>query len=209
MPRTGRPREFDRDHALDAAMRLFWRQGYEATSLHQLKQAMGGLSGASFYGAFGGKERLYLEALQRYLGTHGLVVAPLHDDSLAPRAALQAMLQRSAQLQTDAALPGGCMLVLSAANASPENAHLQALVATERRRTRDAIRRRVDQAIGSGELRPGTGAEGLATLLEALLVGMSVQSRDGVPQAAIGAATSAVLPLWDANRAATAEPAVG
>ena len=200
MPRTGRPREFDRGQALDAAMRLFWRQGYESTSLDQLKRAMGGLSAASFYGAFGSKERLFREALERYLGTHGRVVAPLCDDALGPREALEATLRRSARMQTEADLPGGCMVVLSAANMSPENAHVQALVAAERGRTRDGIGRRVAQAIRSGELHPGTDVEGLATLVDALLVGMSVQSRDGVTGTAIDAAVSTLLRLWDANR---------
>ena len=202
MPRTGRPREFDRDAALDAAMRLFWRRGYEAASLDQLRQAMGGLSSASFYGAFGSKERLYREALERYLRTHGLVVAPLWDDALTPRQALEAMLRRSARLQTDTGLPGGCMLVLSATNLSLENAHLQALVTAERWRTRDGIGRRVDEAIRSGELPAGTDAVGLATMVEALLVGMSVQSRDGVARTAIDAAVSTIFRLWDAERVA-------
>ncbi len=206
MPRTGRPRQFDRDGALDAAMQLFWRQGYESTSLDQLKQAMGGLSAASFYGAFGSKEKLYREALACYLGTYGQVVAPLHDETLAPRDALEQALRRSARMQTDAGLPKGCMLVLSAANASPENHHLQALVAAERGRTRDAIRHGIDRAAASGELRPETDAEGLATLAEALLVGMSVQARDGVSHAAIEAAVSNLLQLWDMNRAKNCEP---
>ena len=201
MPRTGRPRQFDKNDALDAAMQLFWRHGYESTSLDQLKRAMGGLSAASFYGAFGSKESLYREALARYLGTHGQVVAPLHDETLAPRDALEQALRRSAQMQTDARLPKGCMLVMSAANASPENNHLQALVAAERQSTREAIRHGIDRAVASGELRPKTDTEGLATLAEALLVGMSVQARDGVSQPAIDAAVSNLLQLWDMNRA--------
>lgn len=203
MPRTGRPRQFDRDAALDAAMQLFWRQGYESTSLDQLKQAMGSLSAASFYGAFGSKEKLYREALARYLGTYGQVVAPLHDDTLAARDALEQALRRSARMQTDAHLPTGCMLVLSAANAAPENTHLQALVAAERGRTRDAIRCGVERAVASGALPPGTDAEGLATLADALLVGMSVQARDGVPHTAIEAAVSSLLQLWDMYRTKT------
>lgn len=205
MPRTGRPRQFDRDGALDAAMQLFWRQGYESTSLDQLKQAMGGLSAASFYGAFSSKESLYREALARYLATHGQVVAALHDQTLEPRDALEQALRRSARLQTDEQLPKGCMLVLSAANASPENTHLQALVAAERQRTRDGIRQCVERAVASGDLRPGADAEGLATLADALLVGMSVQARDGVSHAAIEAAVSNLLQLWDINRAKSCE----
>ena len=209
MPRTGRPRQFDRDDALDAAMRLFWRHGYESTSLGQLRQAMGSLSAASFYGAFGSKEELYREALARYLATHGQVVATLYDEALPPRAALERALRRSAWLQTDARLPKGCMLILSAANAAPENDHLRALVAAERWRTRDVIRRCVERAVASGELRSDAGIEGLATLSEALLVGMSVQARDGVSHAAIDAAVSYLLQLWDLNRSvvqASGEP---
>lgn len=200
MPRTGRPRQFDRDVALNAATELFWRQGYESTSLDQLKQVMGGLSAASFYGAFGSKEKLYREALTHYLGTHGQVVAALHDAALAPRDALEQVLRLSARMQTDVRLPGGCMVVLSATNASPENNHLQAVVATERQRTRDAIRDCVDRAVTSGELRLDVDAPGLATLAEALLVGMSIQARDGVSNTAIDAAVSNLLQLWDLNR---------
>ncbi len=203
MPRTGRPLQFDRNGALDAAMRLFWHQGYESTSLNQLKQAMGGLSAASLYGAFGSKEGLYREALARYMETHGQVIAALRDETLRPRAALERALRQSARLQTDPDLPKGCMLVLSAANASPENAHLQALVAVERQRTRDAVRHCLDCAVASAELRPDADLDGLATLADALLVGMSVQARDGVPLTAIEAAISSLLLLWDANGAGT------
>ncbi len=202
MPRTGRPRQFDKAAALNAAMLLFWRQGYESTSLDQLKRAMGGLSSASFYGAFSSKEDLYREALARYLDTHGQVVAPLYDDTLDPRDALEAALLRSVKLQTNPTLPRGCMLVLSTANASPDNAHLQALVADERKRSRDAIHHCVGRAVQMGHLRPDVDAEGLATLGEALLVGMSIQARDGVSQDSLEAAVSNLLQVWDLHRRA-------
>ena len=201
MPRTGRPRRFDRDGALDAAMQLFWRHGYESTSLAQLKQAMGGLSAASFYGAFGSKEELYREALAHYLATHGQVVAPLYDATLPPRVALEQALRNSARLQTNAHMPKGCMLVLSIANASPDNDHLRAMVTTERWRTRDIIRRCIDQGVASGAQRPDMDVAGLTTLAAALLVGMSIQARDGVTLVAIDAAISNLLQVWDMNRA--------
>ncbi len=202
MPRTGRPRQFNRDQALDTAMELFWRGGYETTSLDQLKAAMGSLSSASFYAAFGSKEALFREALARYLATHGQAVAPLYDEALAPREALEQTLRASARLQTDASRPTGCMVVLSATNGSPASAPLQALVAAERGRNREAIAACVRRAVTSGELHTDTDAEGLAALAEALLVGMSVQARDGVPQAAVDAAVSSLLQLWDLNRVA-------
>jgi TetR/AcrR family transcriptional repressor of nem operon len=61
----GRPREFDRDEALDRAMEVFWTRGYERTSVAHLTESMG-IQRGSLYAAFGDKRRLFLEALERY-----------------------------------------------------------------------------------------------------------------------------------------------
>ena len=61
----GRPREFDRDEALESAMRLFWDRGYEATSISDLTRAMR-ITPPALYGAFGSKKQLFLEAVERY-----------------------------------------------------------------------------------------------------------------------------------------------
>jgi AcrR family transcriptional regulator len=66
----GRPRGFDRDAALEAAMFLFWRKGFAATSMSDLCDAMG-ISSPSLYAAFGSKEALYLEAVEHYVRTQG------------------------------------------------------------------------------------------------------------------------------------------
>ena len=63
--KTGRPLSFDREAALYQAMLLFWKYGYEATSLSQLTTAMG-ITPPSLYTAFGDKQRLFLEAIERY-----------------------------------------------------------------------------------------------------------------------------------------------
>src|SRR3978361_1815132 len=63
--KTGRPLSFDRDAALERAMLVFWRYGYEAASLQELTSAMG-ITPPSLYSAFGDKEQLFLEAVARY-----------------------------------------------------------------------------------------------------------------------------------------------
>lgn len=199
MARTGRPRGFNRDEAVQQAMRLFWEHGYEPTSLAQLKSAMGGISAASFYAAFGSKEALFREVVERYLRTHGRVTAALQDAMLPPRAAVEGVLRASARMQTDAAHPSGCFIVLSTAVCSPENQHVQALLAAERQRTREALRACVGRAMEQDELRPDTDVKGLAAVFDTFLVGLATQARDGVPLAVLDAGISAVMAVWDAH----------
>ncbi|MDZ4191500.1 MAG: TetR/AcrR family transcriptional regulator, partial [Pseudomonas sp.] len=74
MAQLGRPRSFDRAQAIDDAMLLFWKYGYDATSLSRLKEAIGGgITAPSFYAAFGSKQGLFKEVVERYMETHGRV----------------------------------------------------------------------------------------------------------------------------------------
>ena len=102
MAERGRPRSFDRDAALQAAMRVFWREGYQGASIADLTGAMG-IAPPSLYAAFGDKRALYLEALALYGETMGTALwAVLADgdcDELRSqlrtgRAGAQAMLER-------------------------------------------------------------------------------------------------------------------
>ncbi len=205
MPRTGRPREFDRAVALAHAMHLFWEHGYEATSLSQLKGAMGDLSSASFYAAFRSKEALFDEALAAYLATHGQVMAPLADAALLPREAIEATLRGSARMQSGTTHPRGCMLVVSAVTCAPDNRHVQARLVTERGRNRAAFLARVTEAIASGTLPVATEAVALAAMFDTFLMGLSTQARDGVPATALDAAVSQIMTVWDGLAASRGE----
>lgn len=197
MARTGRPRGFDKGQAVLQAMSLFWEHGYEATSLAQLKAAMGGISAASFYAAFASKEALFREALAQYLATHGQVMAPLHDLALRPRDAIEQALRGSAQMQTDQAHPFGCLLILSTSTCSPESRHLQALLKEERQRNRAAMLACVERAISGGDLPHGTDAAALAAMFDTFLIGITAQARDHVRLASLDAAISGLMQVWD------------
>lgn len=197
MARTGRPREFDRDKALDAALTLFWMQGYEPTSLNQLKACMGNISPASFYAAFGSKEALFREVVQRYLETYGQVTAPLWDETLAPRDAIEQTLRRSARMQTTRSHPTGCLIVLGASNCSPENQSVQTLLAAERARTRKGMKACVDRAVASGALPPSPAIETLPTLFTTFLHGMACEARDGDRAKKLDAAITTLMQIWD------------
>ena len=199
MARTGRPRGFDRDAAIEDAMRLFWQHGYEGTSLDRLRRGMGGISSASFYAAFGSKAALYREALARYLASHGSVVAPLHDESLPPRERIFETLRRSALMQSDPTHPTGCLITLSALLDGDEDDAMRALTAKERASNRVQFRRCVEQAVTAGDLSDRTNVEGLASLLDGILLGLSIQARDGVSSKALTAAIETADVLWNAN----------
>src|ERR1700737_4190586 len=110
--RTGRPLSFDRDAALHQAMLLFWRHGYEATSLSDLTAAMG-VTPPSIYTAFGDKKRLFREAVDRYLSgpvTSESIIA----EAASARVAAMSLLKASAIAFTGADTPPGCLLASSA-----------------------------------------------------------------------------------------------
>ncbi|GBR01710.1 TetR/AcrR family transcriptional regulator [Acetobacter oeni] len=201
MARTGRPREFDRDKAIDAATALFWAQGYEPTSLTQLKACMGNISPASFYAAFNSKEALFREVVQHYLATYGQVMAPLWDESLSPRDAIERTLCGSAGMQAARTHPAGCLVVCGASNCSPENEPVQALLAVERQRTRAGIRACVERAIANGELRNCAATDVLPDILTTFFHGMTCEARDGMTSKNLDAAITSLLMLWDANAA--------
>ena len=198
MAQMGRPRSFDRDHAVEQAMLLFWEHGYEATSLSQLKASMGGISAPSFYAAFGSKEVLFREAVARYLGSHGQVTECLWDAELPPRQAIETALRRSARMQCAAGHPKGCMVSLGVMSApSAEFAPVVAPLTASRERTRAGLLQCVERGVASGELREATHAQVLATVFDSFLLGLSTLARDGVTCEQIDAAIGQVMCVWD------------
>lgn len=202
MAQVGRPRSFDRTQAIDDAMLLFWRYGYEATSLSRLKAAIGGgITAPSFYAAFGSKEALFKEVVARYMETHGRVNDPLFDETLAPREAISSALSRSARMQCDEHLPKGCLVALGTLGSyADEDSSIPLPLREARARIRAGLLACVRRGIDGGDLAAGTEAPALATLFEGLLLGISPMARDGVALPVIEGAIALALTLWDAHR---------
>src|SRR3982750_3702616 len=113
----GRPRQFNPDHALDAALLLFWRYGYEGTSMAALTKAMG-INVPSLYAAFGNKEALFRKALDRYLRRPASYLPKALKAPTARRAAEQ-LFRGAIDMVTDPRHPDGCLLVQGALAAGP------------------------------------------------------------------------------------------
>src|SRR5579859_7206658 len=114
----GRPREFDVDKALERAMGLFWRQGYEGTSLADLTRELG-VTRPSLYAAFGSKEGLFLKALDLYEARAGYRQAALTAPTAAAYA--RALLEGAADLHGDKRNPPGCLGVQGALACAPQS----------------------------------------------------------------------------------------
>src|SRR5438876_10012648 len=109
---AGRPREFDLDQALDAALKVFWRKGYEGASLPALTRAMG-INRPSLYAAFGNKESLFRKAVERYNAGPG---AFFREALKAPtaRGVVERLLRGAAEKQANPRAPHGCLIVHAA-----------------------------------------------------------------------------------------------
>ncbi len=199
MARTGRPREFDRDDAVEQAMLLFWERGYEATTLNDLRSALGGLSPASFYAAFGSKEALFGECLSLYMQSCGQLATLLADTTDGPREAMRRTLHAAVTAQTSRTRPRGCMAVLSGLNCFEGHEDIAAQVEQARRQTSQAITACVQAGRDVGELCPDVDCTSLATAFDVFLKGIAIQARDGRRAIELHAAVDALMAIWDCN----------
>ena len=189
----GRPSTFDRETALQTALELFWRHGYEGVSLSDLTTAIG-VASPSLYHAFGGKADLYRAVLRRY-GADGMSPA---DVAAAPSAqdAARQMLERGIAAVTRPGRPLGCMVSSGMLMTGSENADLAAELRGMRATLRDALRERIGRDLADGVLPAGTDAEALARFVVSVLQGLSVQALDGASAAELGAVAVVALGTW-------------
>ncbi|MDQ0790788.1 TetR/AcrR family transcriptional regulator [Streptomyces sp. B3I8] len=210
MSPAGRPRTFDEELVLEAAMLLFWRQGYEATSLAQLRDATG-LSSASLYGAFGSKEGLFTRAVEHYIAGPGSVTDVIADESLSPYQAVAQLLHGSIDMQTDLSHPRGCLVALSGTVEAhgTEDAGVREAVAARRATDRARVKAAVTRGIALGELAKDTDTDAVTTMVHSFLLGISTQVCDGVSAQQLHMAADALLSLWNAPAKSAAETRPG
>jgi AcrR family transcriptional regulator len=193
-PQPGRPRSFDRDVALDAAMRVFWRQGYEGASLTALTAAMG-INRPSLYAAFGDKAELFREAVARYGTGPGRYVRRALGQPQARQVA-EMLLRGTVAMATDAANPGGCLWVQGALVASAEGEPIRQEMAAIRERGIAQMRERFERARREGDLPPDTDVPALTLFLVSMMNGLAVQATSGHSRDALNSAVDLALKAW-------------
>ena len=178
---AGRQREFDKQIALDAAMELFWSNGYSGTSLSDLTNAMG-INKPSLYAAFGNKEALCISALNQYVSKYG---SPHMDELNVPnknlRSRLTAYLKSIARMVSDPTLPGGCFVAATTNEAGGDclPAGVSQAVAKINQLTRKTLIDFFRQEASAGTLGKTASAEALADYILTLQYGLAVMARNG------------------------------
>lgn len=158
-------------------MLLFWRHGYESTSLADLTAAMG-VTAPSVYAAFGDKKRLFLASVDLYLSGPSSPQAII-DQAPTARDAAWSLIGGAVIAFTGEQTPPGCMLATSAISCSAAAADVQHALAETRHRVEAHLRGRLVRAIRDGELPTDTDVDALAGLVTTIIQGLSTLARDG------------------------------
>ena len=174
-------------------MEVFWRQGYEATSMTDLTSAMG-INPPSLYAAFGDKERLFLEAVEHYSERYRKPFACALEEGKTAKASIAKMLLAAAIELGKSGRDRGCMLVMSATNCSATS--IREAVAERRAQTRSRLKERIDRGVAEGDVPRGTDTEALADFYISVMGGMSLRARDGASRKSLLATAEAAMRAW-------------
>jgi AcrR family transcriptional regulator len=190
----GRPREFDVDKALDLALQVFWRKGYEGASMADLTETMG-ITKPSLYSAFGNKEELFRKALDRYVdGPGGYFQVALAKPTM--RAVVEHLLYESADAVTDPNHPPGCLAVQGALSCGDAAESIKQELMSRRAKGEQDLCQRFERAIAEGDLPQGSDAADLAAYLSAILQGMAVQAAGGTTREQLRKIAEMALRTW-------------
>jgi AcrR family transcriptional regulator len=189
----GRPREFEIDKAIETATDLFWRNGYEGTSLSDLTKQMK-ITPPSFYFAFGSKEGLFKRVIERYYAEQGKTLEAACAEPTA-HAVAEHLLYGYADVLTDPGHAPGC-LAMNSALPCAESDSLRTWLAELRERMRTRLRDRFAYAKGARDLPADADPDALARLVTVIAWGMAVEAQSGAGREDLHKTVALALARW-------------
>lgn len=190
----GRPRVFDMDGALDKALEIFWKRGYEGASIAELAETLG-INKPSLYAAFGNKEELFKKALSRYVSGPVAFIQEAVNQPTAFEVA-QNFLINAVKFFTDTKHPKGCLIVQAALSVSADSLMVKDLLTNYRYSYEQQLAKRFEKAKEEGDLPTDANAETLAKFLSTLHQGMSVQVTSGASKEELMQIIEFALKSW-------------
>ena len=190
----GRPRAFCVEQALDQALKVFWRKGYEGTSLSDLTAAMG-INRPSLYAAYGNKEALFRKVLNRYMASAAEI---LHESMEKPtsREVVEHLLLSSADGATCPDNPHGCLTVRCALSSGEAADCIRLEMIRCRADGESVLRQRLERARAEGDLPADANPTDLARYVMTVHQGMSVQAAGGASGEQLRQVVATALKAW-------------
>lgn len=193
LPKVHTRRKFDRDEALETALRLFWEYGYDTTSIATLTTEMG-INPPSLYAAFGNKNQLFEEAIDLYQRRHGVDLPT----GVPARDAVESMLRELARDYTDDAHPRGCIIISAATNYAPGGEEIVSRMRDLREATKNRIASLITEDAERSIPLPPEDIRRTATFFAAVIQGMHQQAVDGATHADLDAIVDVAMTAWPA-----------
>ncbi|WP_426785223.1 TetR/AcrR family transcriptional regulator [Rahnella variigena] len=192
----GRPKQFDRGTALSKALNLFWRHGYEATSLADLVEATGAKA-PTLYAEFGNKEGLFRAAVEHYLKNfYEKSSCLLSRTDLSVEDTVGRYLRAIVELFTDCDTPSGCFMISASSGMSSSSADIAEMLRARHLSQERTLFEYFEKKKESGDLTAVTDCALLAKYLACTIQGFSVQARDGASSAELNRLIDVVMNLW-------------
>jgi AcrR family transcriptional regulator len=190
----GRPREFDPDQALAAALRVFWQNGYEGASMAELTEAMG-ITKPSLYACFGNKEALFRKALDLYERDKLAYIGEALEGPTA-RTVAERLLRGALATHCGGSDPQGCLGVIATVVGCAEADSIREHVCARRASSERALVERFQRARAEGDLPDGIEPKALGSCLTTVLQGLSVKAQSGATRAELEETVDAFLAMW-------------
>lgn len=191
-----RPKSFDEDKVLDAAIDCFWRNGLKSASIRDLADEMG-IAGPSLYNAYGCKKELFVQALGRYAEARMRVRLAHLEAAYPPKDAILTFFADTIGDALTTSGQRGCMIANTAMEVTPQDTEITATVAAHLHEIRAFFARAVTAGQASGTVPPGLDAEDASSLFLALLLGLRVMARTQATRERLEQAVRPVLALLD------------
>lgn len=197
-PARGRPKKFDRDSVLEKALALFWRFGYEPTSMSELIEGTG-TKPSSLYAEFGSKEGLFCATVDKYLATYGHARdVILEQDELPLSQVIEQLLRTCVDWFTDTEIPPGCFMVTATFGMSAADDALFNQLSVQRNSAERKIVECLEQRVRQGELPQNANCALLGKYIVNVIQGMSVQARNGATRDELSGLVDIFMAQWPA-----------